>query len=649
MHAIEDTVHITGSLDGSHDRINTATIEVAINGHRAERVGEAGYRAEVPIARYYFVEIGGPAIFPTMQTFGNGETYDAECACLKVPPIELVARKKGRIELFFGGDSMAGRRFFEADEGEQAVLDRVTLDRDLDRLFTAIRPYFAHSDLASINLESVVAAEQPGPPAPKKYLFFSPPELPMALARAGIDHVSLGNNHTADYRAAGLRTTFDALDAAGVAWSGAGMDKAEAERASRFDLGGQKIGVYGFVGWRGTWEPNQTATETKAGAAWGLASVVEDVTVRERRAGFIPIMQFHGNLEYADRPSEMSLPRYRRAIEKGSPLVVGHHPHVTHGLELYRGGLIAHSLGNFLFDQEHPHTHVTYGLKVWLEKGRFLRAEVVPIQMLDYRPVPATGGMREAVLRRLYWLSAEMGTTLHQSGGHAAVWRKGKRAADPACAPPQPFRLASLSPACVGGALEYGRNLVPRGDFENALAGYARDRFWAARGAATDFRGEVGNTHLFVLPESADRAFHLYSKSYIRDIYARRFTLETKIRVPRNATVTLLVKPRPHEGDPPSSSIAGEKLATVDVAAASEGEWQTIRLPFELPEEAPGTARAFRFILKFAFEDGQETGTRMVELDDFALVEWPEYAAQSDPTQAWRWTHARPSQATAQR
>src|SRR3546814_12497675 len=97
-----------------------------------------------------------------------------------------------------------------------------------------MHPYFKTSDLASINLESAVAAEQPGPPAPKRYMFFSPPELPKALARAGIDHVSLGNNHNADYRGAGMRTTNEALEAAGLEWSGPGMDQAEGARAGRY-------------------------------------------------------------------------------------------------------------------------------------------------------------------------------------------------------------------------------------------------------------------------------------------------------------------------------------------------------------------------------------------------------------------------------
>ncbi|MEL7189941.1 MAG: CapA family protein [Pseudomonadota bacterium] len=636
-HAGPGEILIAGMLDGRRDRVKSDKLSVTVNGISAEIAEDGHFATSVPISTYYKVVISGDAIFSMVQTFGNAEIRDDQCGCLNVPPIELVARKEGRIELFFGGDSMAGRRYFNAPRGEQAVLDHATLSQDLDHLFEPIKPYIETSDLASINLESVVAATQPGPPSPKKYLFFSPPELAGALARAGIDHVSLGNNHTADYRAAGVRTTIEALDGAGVAWSGAGMDVAEAERASRFDVKGQNLGIFGFVGWRGTWVPNQTATETKAGAAWGRRSDVERVTKRERRAGYLPIMHFHGNLEYADRPSDLSLPRFRAAIEKGSPLVIGHHPHVTHGLEIYRGGLIAHSLGNFLFDQEHPHTHVTYALKVWLERGKFLRAEVIPLQMLDYRPVPAVGGMREASLRRLHWLSAEMGTIMARSGGHSVVWRKRKGFREPDCRDPGKFNLATFAPSCLTDKGTLGRNLIPRGDFENTVFNEADDRFWMTRNAALDFRQRTnGEGFMAVLPDGAGKSAYLYSRSYIRDIYSTRFTLETQIKLPRAAEIELIAKTRPQEGATPTPSVRGVSIAKQRMNA---GDWQSLRFDFDRPEEKDGAARAFRIILKIRFDDKSAHGNKLIEIDDFNLIEWPREELQRDPTRAWWWTH----------
>lgn len=633
-------VMLSGVLDGRRDRVDLSGVEIRINGAPVTKGVDGHFAAKLAIASYYRVDISGQHIFPMVQTFGNAELRDAACQCLNIPAIELVARKKGRVELFFGGDSMAGRRFFEGRRNGPTLLDPATLDQDLDRLFTAIKPYFEHSDLASVNLESVVAAQEPGEPAPKKYVFYSPPELAQAMVRAGIDHVSLGNNHTADYRTAGLHSTIAALNAAGLAWSGAGVNVDQAEQAARFDRNGQKLGLFGFVGWRGNWEPNQIATETKGGAAWGERKAIERVMRRERRAGYIPIMQLHGSAEYGDRSSPASQQRFRMTIDRGAPIAIGHHPHVTHGLEIYRGGLIAHSLGNFLFDQDRPQTQVTYGLKVWLEKGKFLRAEAVPIQMLDYRPVPAVGGMREAVLRRLHWLSAELGTVLARSGGHAAVWAKGRGVAPATCMAPQDFKLAGFAPACVGATQQFGRNLVPRGDFENAQMLDARDRFWAARNAALDYRhGDDGEGYLAVLPEGSGKSAYLYAASYIRDVSATRFSLRSSIRLPRPGKVELIVKQRPDDGDAPTPSTRGE---VVGGATLSGDVWQDVHFDFQRAAEADGAARAFRPILRITFDNPAVSGDRTVLIDDFELIEWPDGPDIEDPAQAWRWTHARP-------
>ena len=644
----EGQLTIEGRLDGRRDKVDLSAVTVAVNGVAAPVAADGSFSASVARTAYYRLDITGAGIFTMVQTFGNEEVSDGGCGCLALPAIELVARKAGRVELFFGGDSMAGRRYFEAGPGKKAVLDRVTIERDLDRLLAPMAPYFSTSDLASVNLESVVAAEQPGPPAPKKYKFFSPVELPQAMVRAGIDHVSLGNNHTNDYGDPGMRTTLAAIEAAGLATSGAGMNVEQAERASRFTIGGTKIALYGFVGWRGDWDPNQTATETKGGAAWGTLDRVTAVTIRERRAGYLPIMEFHGNVEYGDRPTEMSLPRFRTAVDKGAPVVIGHHPHVTQGLEIYRGALIAHSLGNFMFDQDHPHTQNTYGLKVWLQNGKFLRAEVIPMQVLDYRPVPAVGGMREAVLRRVHWLSAELGTMLARSGGHAVVWAKGPKAVQPACRTPGEERLAAIAPACLDPKMDYGRNIVPRGDFANTLVAEARERFWETRNASVDFRGlDGGHGAMVLLPEGAAKPFYLYTKSYLRDLYALRFSLTSKVRTARPVEVRLLVKARPGEDDEMTPSVAGEEIGRQVIQPG--GDWQELRFDFARPQvkqgAIPGVTGAvpdpFRFILAFRYLDTRGEGDKAMAFDDFALVEWADAPSQADPAQAWRWTHAR--------
>ena len=100
---------------------------------------------------------------------------------------------------------------------------------------------------------------QPEQNAPKSYVFYSPPESLLALKASGIDYVTLGNNHTYDYLSTGLESTIAALDASGLAWSGAGMTEMESLKPYRVEIGETPMAFLGYVGWTGNFSPNQVA------------------------------------------------------------------------------------------------------------------------------------------------------------------------------------------------------------------------------------------------------------------------------------------------------------------------------------------------------------------------------------------------------
>ena len=133
------------------------------------------------------------------------------------------------------------------------------------------------------------------------------------------------------------------------------------------------------------------------------------------------VVQYHGGVEYADAPTDMVQDRLRAAIDHGADLVIAHHPHVLQGMEIYHGKLIAYSMGNFLFDQYRQETQNSALLYVWMDGATFHRAEIVPIYVKDYHTVPATGAMRDYVLRRLADLSVGYGEVLDTSGGHGVI------------------------------------------------------------------------------------------------------------------------------------------------------------------------------------------------------------------------------------
>ena len=103
------------------------------------------------------------------------------------------------------------------------------------------------------------------------------------------------------------------------------------------------------------------------------------------------VVQFHAGFQFAERPSEGLQLLARHAIEDGADMVVAHHPHVLQGFEWYRGKLIAYSLGNLVFDQDFLITYPSAMLRVVMEGDQLIEARVIPLLLIDYRPVPVAG------------------------------------------------------------------------------------------------------------------------------------------------------------------------------------------------------------------------------------------------------------------
>ena len=72
-------------------------------------------------------------------------------------------------------------------------------------------------------------------------------------------------------------------------------------------------------------------------------------------------------------------------VDHGADLVIGHHPHVPQGIEIYQGKIIAYSLGNFVFGSYNNNANDSMLLKVWFDDQGIVMAEVVPIDVNNYR------------------------------------------------------------------------------------------------------------------------------------------------------------------------------------------------------------------------------------------------------------------------
>jgi hypothetical protein len=138
-----------------------------------------------------------------------------------------------------------------------------------------------------------------------------------------------------------------------------------------------------------------------------LGNLAADIANARASGAEIVVVQFHSGFQFQEVKSEFVERAVQQAIDDGADLVVCHHPHVLQGFELYQGKLIAHSLGNFVFDQDFLSTFGSAILRVVFEETDLLEARVYPVVVDRYRPVPVTGKAARDIVQTLHERSHE--------------------------------------------------------------------------------------------------------------------------------------------------------------------------------------------------------------------------------------------------
>jgi poly-gamma-glutamate synthesis protein (capsule biosynthesis protein) len=156
---------------------------------------------------------------------------------------------------------------------------------------------------------------------------------------------------------------------------------------------GATIGMLGYC-----LRPRQYGPGTPPYAEGDLESICADVR-RLKAEGAVVIVSMHWGEEFVSRPSEREIAMGHAIIDAGAAAILGHHPHVTRPVELYKNALIAHSLGNFMGDMTwHPMFRLGMVLRFTLDDAGVRDATVLDTFMTDdYTPIPAPGKAPVAV------------------------------------------------------------------------------------------------------------------------------------------------------------------------------------------------------------------------------------------------------------
>ena len=268
----------------------------------------------------------------------------------------------GSITLAFAGDvNFAGRT--------------ARLLRDPATAFGPIAAVLRSADFAAVNLETAITGR--GTPQPKTYHFRAPAAAFTALRDAGIDLVTMANNHVLDYGTAGLADTIAAARAARFPYVGIGVSATAAWAPYRTTIRGVRIAVIG-VSQVAELASSWVATSTRSGEANAidLRRTLAAVRSARRQAGVV-IVFMHWGTEGQACPDADQVSLARRLAAAGASIIVGAHAHMLQGSGWLGHTFVAYGMGNFLW-WERSYSTTTGVLELTVRPHAPLAARFIP-------------------------------------------------------------------------------------------------------------------------------------------------------------------------------------------------------------------------------------------------------------------------------
>jgi poly-gamma-glutamate capsule biosynthesis protein CapA/YwtB (metallophosphatase superfamily) len=243
----------------------------------------------------------------------------------------------------------------------------------------AVRDLLSFSDLSIANFEN---------PAPNQFsyhpggfTFTADPALIEGLANAGIDWVSLANNHIGNAGDQGILDTLQNLDSWGIAHGGAEANLAAAREPTLLDAGGITVGILGYD----TIKPAYAATSDSPGSnEMSTARVREDVAAAREAGAELVIVFPHWGTEYTATTTATQRRLAHAAIDAGADIVIGSHTHWAGGMEVYKDRPIVYSLGDFVFNVDRSEqTQEGILVEATFSGTRLVQMRLVPYLILD--------------------------------------------------------------------------------------------------------------------------------------------------------------------------------------------------------------------------------------------------------------------------
>jgi len=281
--------------------------------------------------------------------------------------------------LVFGGDVMLSRTIETIADWKGSPL----------LFWHDVHDILYDADVSFINLESPISDK--GIEVGNLYSFRADPAMLAGIAYAGIDVVSFANNHVWDWGRDAFVDTIARLREQGIAPLGAGLTYTEAHTPYIVDTPQLSIAYLAYTNLL----PASLLSENAEPAVAGIhiPTIQKDIIHAKDMGADIVVASFHWGDEYQTTHNAEQERIAKAVIDMGADIVVGHHPHVPQEIEIYNGGVIAYSLGNFVFDQNFSKA-TSHGLLMRVNIDR--EGDITRVEKIDltfdstYVPKPGT-------------------------------------------------------------------------------------------------------------------------------------------------------------------------------------------------------------------------------------------------------------------
>jgi len=321
------------------------------------------------------------------------------------PAATLTPTELPLIRILFTGDINPGRC------PAQIALS----NNDFTLPYQAVAETLRAADITIGSLDGTVSNYSPPMPCADTLNLIGPARSAEGMQFAGFDAITTATNHAKDCSAVGgicqnrtfKDTTQNLLDV-GIQAIGVGNSLSEARAPVIIERGGVRFAFLGvsMVGWE-AW-----ASESQPGTAPISAETLPDVVASiqaARTLAEVVIVLPHWGIEYASVPTDAQLAWGQAMIEAGATLVIGNHPHVVQGLEQFPSGVVAYSLGNFVFDQNPEETRQGVVFEANFRGSTLESWGLLPIHIYHlYQPQWTEEAETKVILDRIATLSATL-------------------------------------------------------------------------------------------------------------------------------------------------------------------------------------------------------------------------------------------------